>query len=110
MFRNKKEGASVKKINASGITSEAITGIFLLLISLINAVLQMLNINTLPIENEEISAIISGVFLIVTSLWNTWKNRNISTASQLAQSITDSLKNGEILEEDIRKLITKIRR
>jgi len=100
----------VKKINTSGITSESIIGVLLLLISLINAVLQILNIDTLPIENEEISAIISGVFLIVTSLWNTWKNRNISTASQLAQSITDSLKNGEILEEDIRKLITKIRR
>lgn len=100
----------MKKINISGITSESIIGVLLLLVSLINAVLQMLNIDTLPIENNEISAIISGIFLIATSLWNTWKNRNLSTASQLAQSITDSLKNGEILETDIRNLINKIKR
>lgn len=100
----------MKKINLKGITSESVTGVLLLLIALINSVLQMFNINALPIENEEITAIVSGILLIVTSLWNTWKNRNISTASQLAQSITDSLKNGEILEKDVRTLINKIRK
>lgn len=100
----------MKKINLKGITSESVTSVLLLLIALINSILQMFNINTLPIENKEITAIVSGIFLIVTSLWNTWKNRNISTASQLAQSITDSLKNGEILEKDVRTLINKIRK
>lgn len=100
----------MKKINLSGITSESVAGLFILLLALINAVFQMFGINTLPIENEDVTAIISGVFLIGTSLWNTWKNRNLSTASQLAQSITDSLKNGEILESDVRKLIHKIRK
>jgi len=100
----------MNKINLSGITSESISGILILLLALINAVLQMFGINTLPIESKEITAIISGIFLIGTSLWNTWKNRNLSTASQLAQSITDSLKNGEILEEDVQKLINKIRK
>ena len=78
--------------------------------SLINSVLQLVGINALPIENEEVAAIVSSIFIIVTSLWNTWKNRNLSRASQLAQSITDSLKNGEILEEDVRNLINKIRK
>ena len=100
----------MKKINLKGITSESITGVLLLFFALINSILQMFNINALPIENEEITAIVSGIFLIVTSLWNTWKNRNISTASQLAQSITDSLKNGEIPEKDVRTLINKIRK
>lgn len=100
----------MKKINLKGITSESVTGVLLLLFALLNSILQMFNINALPIENEEISAIVSGIFLISTSLWNTWKNRNISTASQLAQSITDSLKNGEILEKDVRTLINKIRK
>ena len=110
-MKNKKGRETVmNKINLKGITSESVTGILLLLVALTNAILQMLNINPLPIENEEISTIVSGIFLIAASLWNTWKNRNLSTASQLAQSITDSLKNGEILEDDIRNLISKIRK
>lgn len=100
----------MKKINLNGITSESVAGVIFLLVALVNAVFQMFGVKTIPIENEEISAIVSGFFLIITSLWNTWKNRNISTASQLAQSITDSLKNGEILEEDIRTLMNKIRK
>lgn len=100
----------MNKININGITTESVSGVLFLLIALINAILQMFHINTLPIENEEIASIVSGIFLIVTTLWNTWKNRNLTTASQLAQSVTDSLKTGEILEEDIRNLINKIRK
>ena len=100
----------MKKINLNGITAESVTGVLLLLVALINSVLQLVGINALPIENEEVAAIVSSIFIIVTSLWNTWKNRNLSTASLLAQSITDSLKNGEILEEDVRNLINKIRK
>ncbi|KAI4445124.1 hypothetical protein C823_007631 [Eubacterium plexicaudatum ASF492] len=100
----------MKKINLNGLTAESVTGVLLLLVALINSVLQLVGINALPIENEEVAAIVSSIFIIVTSLWNTWKNRNLSTASQLAQSITDSLKNGEILEEDVKNLINKIRK
>lgn len=100
----------MKKINLNGITSESVTGVLLLLIALINSVLQLIGINVLPVENEEVTAIVSGIFLISTSLWNTWKNRNFSTASQLAQSITDCLKNGELLEDDVQKLLLKIRK
>ena len=70
----------------------------------------MFGINTLPIENGEISEIVSTVFLIVTVLWNTWKNRNISTASQTAQQITNAIKNGEILVEDVNELINKCKK
>ena len=97
----------MKKINLKGVTAEAVTGVLILVVALINAVLQMFGINALPIENEEVSNIISTVFLISTALWNTWKNRNISTASQTAQHITDAIKNGEILVEDVNELINK---
>lgn len=99
----------MNKINLKGITAENIVGILVLLVALINAVLQMFGINTVPIENEEISNIISTVFLIITALYNTWKNRNISSASQVAQSVTDAIKNGEILEKNVKELIEKIR-
>ena len=97
----------MKKINLKGITAEAITGILVLLVALINAILQMFGYNTLPIADDNISNIVSIVFLIVTTLYNTYKNRNISTASQVAQNITDSIKNGEILIEDVNTLLEK---
>lgn len=100
----------MKKFNLKGITAEAVTGVAILLVALVNAVLQMFGINTLPIENEELSSIVSTVFLIVTAIWNTWKNRNISTASQTAQQITDAIKNGEILVEDVNELINKCKK
>ena len=100
----------MKNINLKGVTAEAVTGVLVLLVALINAVLQMFGINTLPIENEEVTSIVSTVFLIVTAFWNTYKNRNISTASQTAQQITDAIKNGEILVEDVNELINKCKK
>lgn len=100
----------MKKINLKGITAEAVTGILILVIALINAVLQMFGYNTLPIEDENISSIVSIVFLIISALYNTYKNRNISTASQVAQNITDAIKNGEILIEDVNALLEKCKR
>ena len=97
----------MKNINLKGVNAETVTGVLILLVALINAVLQMFGINALPIENEEVSNIVSTIFLIVTVLWNTWENRNISTASQTAQQITDAIKNGEILVEDVNELINK---
>ena len=100
----------MNKINLKGITSEAVKGVFILLVALINAVLQMLGINTLPIENEEISAIVSGVFLVGASLYNTYKNRNVTTGAQEAQQILDALKNGTLVVEDVQALISKIKK
>lgn len=100
----------MNKINLKGITYEAITNVFILVVALINAILQMLGINTLPIENEELSAIVSGIFLVGMTLWNTWKNRNVTPASQIAQQVTDAVKNGELLIEDVQALISKIKK
>ena len=97
----------MNKINLKGITAEAVTGVFVLLVALINAILQMFGYNTLPIADDNISTIVSIVFLIVTTLYNTYKNRNISTASQVAQNITDAIKNGELLIEDVNTLLEK---
>lgn len=100
----------MNKFNIKGITAESVTGVIVLIIALINSVLQMFGVNTLPIENGEVSNIISTVFLIATALWNTWKNRNITTISQEVQQIADAVRNGEILEDDVRNLINKIKR
>lgn len=99
----------MKKINLKGVTAEAVTGVLVLLVALINAVLQMFGINTLPIENGEVSEIVSTVFLIVTTLYNVYKNRNVTVASQKAQQVVDSLKAGELLVEDVDALLDKIK-
>lgn len=98
----------MKNINLKGVTVEAVTGVLVLLVALVNAVLQMFGINTLPIANEDVSSIVSTVFLIVTTLYNVYKNRNISTASQVAQSVTDSIKSGELLIEEVDELLDKV--
>lgn len=100
----------MNKINLKGITAEAVTGVLILTVALVNAVLQMFGVDTLPIEDNNISAIVSTVFLIVTTLYNTWKNRNVTSASQTAQNITDAIKNGEILEKDVKELLNKIKK
>lgn len=99
----------MKKINLKGITPEAITRIVVLLIALINAVLQIFGINTIPITNDEASEIVSIVFLIIMTLYNTYKNFNVTTASQISQNITDSIKNGELVAEDIEEILKKIK-
>ena len=95
--------------SSQGVTAEAVTGVLVLLVALINAVLQMFGINTLPIENGEVSEIVSTVFLIVTTLYNVYKNRNITIASQKAQQVTDAIKDGELLVEDVDELLYKVK-
>ena len=99
----------MKKLNLKGVTAEAVTGIALLVLALINAVLQMFGMNVLPIQNDDISNIVSVIFLIVTATWNTWKNRNFTKASQEAQALTDMIKNGEILIDQIEDVIQKFK-
>lgn len=99
----------MKKINLKGVTIESVTGVLVLLVALINSVLQIFGINTLPIKNGEVSEIVSTVFLIVTTLYNVYKNRNISTASQKAQEVTNALKSGELLVEDVEELLNKVK-
>lgn len=100
----------MKKVNLKGLTSEAVAGIVILAIALANACLQMSGYNTLPIADADVSEIVSTIFLIATALWNTYKNRNISTASQKGQQIVDAIKNGEVLVEEVDELLAKVRK
>ena len=97
------------KINLKGVTTENIVGILILLVALINAILQMFGIKTIPINNDEINNIVSTVFLIITTLYNTWKNRNFTKASQISQQITNCIKTGELLAEDVENIIEEIK-
>lgn len=97
----------MKRINLKGINAKSVAGVLILVVALVNAVLQMLGFETLPISNEEVSTIVSSVFLIGSAIYTTYKNFNCSTASQTAQRVTDAIKQGEILVEDVDELIDK---
>lgn len=99
----------MKKLNLKGLTPSSITTVVVLLIALINAVLQIFGINTIPVTNDEASEIVSILFLIVTSLYSTYKNFNVTPASQTAQNITDAIKNGELVANDIDEILKKIK-
>lgn len=97
------------KINLSGINSSAVARIFILLLALVNATLQMLGFNTIPISNDDISSFISILFVIGTALYNAYKNLNVSKPSQIAQTLTDCIKNGEIAVEQAEDMINQIK-
>lgn len=99
----------MKKINIKGITPSAITRVLVLVVALVNTILQMCGINALPITNDDISNVVSIVFLIIMTLYTTYKNLNVSSASQIAQNITDSIKNGELVAEDVEEILKKIK-
>lgn len=99
----------MRNINLKGVNAETVAGILILFIAIVNAILQMFGINTLPIENDDVTGIISAAFLIITTLYNTWKNRNLTSASQVAQDITNAIKTGELLENDVRQLVEKLK-
>ena len=42
-------------------------------------------------------------------MYNVYKNRNITVASQKAQQVTDAIKAGEILIEDVDELLDKVK-
>lgn len=100
----------MKKINLKGVNVQSVTGVALLAVALINAVLQMFGYDTLSISNDDISAIISSVFVVITAAYTTYKNLNVSKASQTAQQITDLIKSGELLAEDVDEFIDKFKK
>lgn len=99
----------MKKINLKGINKETVIGIVIQIVVVVNAVLQMFGYKTLPISDNTIDGIISTVFLIVVTGYNTYKNRNVTKASQIGQSITDMIKNGELLAEDVETVVKDIK-
>ena len=60
----------MKNINLKGRNAETVTGVLILLVALVNAVLQMFGFNTIPIADSDVSEVISTVFLIGTTLYN----------------------------------------
>lgn len=100
----------MNKINIKNIDVNTVARVLILVVALVNTILQMCGQDTLPIENDKIESIVSTVFLIGTTLWNTWKNCNVTTISQEAQQIADAVRHGDLLLDDLRELSAKIKK
>ena len=88
-------------------TKKTVAGILVLLLALINAALQIFDLNIIPVQSEELANIISTFFLIAMTLRKKKKNCNITTISQKVQQIADAIRCGELPEEVIEELIDK---
>ncbi len=66
----------------------------LLILALVNQILTVVGITPLPIEDEQITQLISLAFTICTSLWAWWKNNSFTQEAIKADEYLDSLKNG----------------
>lgn len=99
----------MKKINLKGITLENIIGVFVLILALTNSILGLFGIKSLPITNDDVNNVVSSIFVVITALYNTYKNRNISTASQVAQNITNAIKKGEVATEELEYIVKKLK-
>lgn len=98
----------MKKINLKGIDAKSVTGIVVLLVALVNAILQMIGMDTLPIKNDEISNVVSMIFLFGSAAYTTYKNFNVSEISQVLQKILNGVKSGKISVDDVKEFADKL--
>ena len=65
----------------------------LLILALINQFLTIMNISPLPIEDEQITELLSLAFTIGTSLWAWWKNNSFTQEAIKADEYLESIRN-----------------
>ena len=87
------------KINLKGISKQNIITLLVLILALTNSILSMCGVKVLPITNDDINNIVSAIFLVGSALYSTYKNFNVSTAAQTAQTLCDAIKQGAVIDE-----------
>lgn len=89
-------------ISASTIARTAV-----LALALINQILTTLGIQTIPIEDETITTLISTAFLVVAAIVNWWKNNSFTKAAIASDKVKTAIKSGDVSTDDIEKMVTK---
>ncbi len=65
----------------------------LLILALVNQILTVMGITPLPIEDEQITQLLSLAFTIGTSVWAWWKNNSFTVEAVKADEYLKTLKN-----------------
>lgn len=74
------------------ISKETIIRTVLLIVALVNMALNAFGKNTLPFTDDEISEIISVVFMAVTSIAAWWKNNSFTEKARIADIYLEGLR------------------
>lgn len=74
------------------ISKETIIRTILLIVALVNMALNAFGKNTLPFTDDEISEIISVVFMAVTSIAAWWKNNSFTEKARIADLYLEGLR------------------
>ena len=94
----------IGKINLKGLSANEIARVLILVITLINAVLNMCGLTPLDISNSDVYNLVSALAVVVSALWNCWKNFNVTEQAQIGQNLINNLKDKVVemadLEED----------
>ena len=93
------------KINLKGISKQNIITLLVLILALTNSILSMCGVKVLPITNDDINNIVSAIFLVGSALYSTYKNFNVSTAAQTAQTLCDAIKQGAVVIDEVTNLV-----
>ena len=65
----------------------------LLILALVNQILTVMGITPLPIEDEQITQLISLAFTIGTALWAWWKNNSFTQEAIKADEYLESIRS-----------------
>lgn len=79
--------------------------IIVLVAVLINQVLVAMGKNPLPFADETIYEIASVIATVAVSVYNAWKNNNVTNFAKIAQKVLDSLKKGQVTIEAVETLL-----
>lgn len=84
-----------------GLGVERTKAIALLLVQLFSVAqtgLTLAGVSQLPFTTDEVSAAITGVIAVISSIYAWWRNNNVTSAALAGQRLTDGLKNGSIAQ------------
>ena len=81
--------------------------IIVLVAVLVNQFLVATGKNPLPFADETIYELASVVVTVVVTMYNAWKNNNVTAFAQVAQKVLDALKKGQITIKAVEELLNR---
>jgi len=78
------------------VKKETIIRTVLLILGLINMILTNTGHSVLPFDDDQVTTVVSDVYMIVVSLWAWWKNNSFTKAALQADEV---LRRNKILME-----------
>lgn len=83
--------------NVAKLTQERAKAIALLVVQLFSVIqtgLSLAGVSQLPFTSDQVSAAITGVIAVITSVWAWWRNNNMTAAAVAGQRVVDRVKTG----------------